>query len=126
MSVAEIRRYDVQARSTDTFGRVLWSCRDQHFVADGPVQNGCPGEAVTPVELSLAGIATCGVELLEVIARAREVPLAGVHVEVSGELDPANRVREDVSVPNSVHLSFRLRGVDEEQAAGLVETFKRR
>ena len=126
MSVAEIRRYDVQARSTDTFGRVLWSCRDQHFVADGPVQNGCPGEAVTPVELSLAGIATCGVELLEVIARAREVPLAGVHVEVSGELDPANRVREDVSVLNSVHLSFRLRGVDEEQAAGLVETFKRR
>jgi uncharacterized OsmC-like protein len=126
VSVPEIRRYDVQARSTDTFGRVLWSCRNQHFVADGPVQNGCPGEAVTPVELSLAGIATCGVELLQVIARAREVSLADVQVEISGELDPANRVREDVSVLSSVHLSFQLRGVDEEQASGLVETFKRR
>ena len=42
MSAVEVRRYGVQARSTDTFGRVLWSCRDQHFVADGPVHNGAP------------------------------------------------------------------------------------
>ena len=66
MSAVETRRYDVRARSTDMFGRVLWSCRDQHFVADGPVQNGCPGEAVTPAELFLAGIAACGVELVQV------------------------------------------------------------
>ena len=72
MSSAEVRRYGVSARSTDTFGRVLWSCRDQHFVADGPVWNGCPGEAVTPGELFLAGVATCGVELLQVLARASD------------------------------------------------------
>ncbi len=75
VSPPEVRRYGVQARSTDTFGRVLWSCREQHFVADGPVQNGCPGQAVTPAELFLAGVATCGVELLQVIARANGVPL---------------------------------------------------
>jgi uncharacterized OsmC-like protein len=124
MSVAETRRYAVRARSTDTFGRVLWSCRDQHFVADGPVHNGCPGEAITPAELFLAGIASCGVELLEVIARAEEVPLQTASVKIAGEIDPANPVRTDVSVFNSVRLSFRLQGVTEEQGAHLIERFK--
>lgn len=126
MSAVETRRYDVRARSTDTFGRVLWSCRDQHFVADGPVQNGCPGEAVTPAELFLAGIAACGVELLQVIAKAGDVPLRAVRAEITGELDPANPVRDDVNVFNSVRLSFELAGVTEEQGRELVEAFKRR
>jgi uncharacterized OsmC-like protein len=124
MSVAETRRYAVRARSTDTFGRVLWSCRDQHFVADGPVHNGCPGEAITPAELFLAGIASCGVELLEVIARAEEVPLQTASVKIAGEIDPADPVRTDVSVFNSIRLSFRLHGVTEEQGAHLIERFK--
>jgi uncharacterized OsmC-like protein len=126
MSAAETRRYDVRARSTDTFGRVLWSCRDQHFVADGPVQNGCPGEAVTPAELFLAGIAACGVELVDVIARAEDVPLAGATVEIAGEIDPDDPVRSDVNVFNRVRLSFALEGVTAEQADLLVDRFKKR
>jgi uncharacterized OsmC-like protein len=105
---------------------VLWTCREQHFVADGPVQNGCPGEAATPAELFLAGIATCGVELLQVIARAQDAPLQAVRVEVAGEIDPADPVREDVTLFTKVRLSFRLGGVDDEQGAELVEGFKRR
>jgi uncharacterized OsmC-like protein len=126
MNAVETRRYGVSARSTDVFGRVLWSCRDQHFVADGPVQNGCPGEAVTPAELFLAGIAACGVELLEVLARREGVPLQSASVEVAGELDPARPVRDDVNVFNTVRLSFRLVGVCGEQGERLVEGFKRR
>jgi hypothetical protein len=126
MSAVEVRRYGVSARSTDTFGRVLWSCRDQHFVADGPVWNGCPGEAVTPGELFLAGVATCGVELLQVLARAGDVPLQRASVEISAELDPANPVRPDLNVFNSVTLSFRLGGVSQEQGTELAEAFKRR
>jgi uncharacterized OsmC-like protein len=126
MSAVDVRRYGVSARSTDTFGRVHWSCRDQHFVADGPVWNGCPGEAVTPGELFLAGVATCGVELLQVLARASDVPLRAASVEISGELDPANPVRADVNVFNSVTLAFRLGGVSEKQGTELVEAFKRR
>ncbi|PYQ31443.1 MAG: oxidoreductase, partial [Acidobacteria bacterium] len=34
---ANIRQYAVEARSTDTFGRVLCSARTNHFVVDGPV-----------------------------------------------------------------------------------------
>lgn len=122
----ETRRYAVRARSTDTFGRVLWSCRDQHYVADGPVHNGCPGEAITPAELFLAGVASCGVELLQVIARSEEVPLEAASVEIAGEIDPSNPVRSDLSVFNSVRLSFRLSGVTEDQATQLVEGFKGR
>ena len=126
MTAAATRRYEVAARSTDVFGRVLWSCRDQHFVADGPVHNGCLGEAVTPAELFLAGVATCGVELLQVLARGESTPLESASIEVSGELDPAAPVRDDVTVFNSVRLAFRLTGVTEDEATGLVERFKRR
>ena len=126
VSATELRRYEISARSTDTFGRVLWSCRDQHFVADGPVQNGCPGEAVTPAELFLAGIATCAVELVEVIAKADGVPVQAVSAEVDGVLDPSNPVREDLRVFNSVRVQFELTGVDEARARELVEGFKRR
>jgi uncharacterized OsmC-like protein len=126
VSAVQTRRYEVAARSTDVFGRVLWSCRDQHFVADGPVANGCRGEAVTPAELFLAGIAACGVELLEVLAKDEGLPLTKASVDVSGELDPARPVRENLSVFNSVRLQFEVSGVGEEEATHLVERFKRR
>src|SRR5947209_16195578 len=72
---AEVRRYQTRARSTDTFGRVLVSARDQHHIVDGPVQNGCPGEAITPAEMFLSGVAACGVELIQVLAKQQNVPL---------------------------------------------------
>jgi uncharacterized OsmC-like protein len=126
MASEDIREYEIQARSTQTFGRVLASARNHHFVVDGPVQNGCPGEAITPAEVFLSGVATCGVELVEVLARAQGVPLEAVAVDVRGIQDRANPVRPDVSLFNSVELSFHLKGVTEEQGAGLVEAFKRR
>jgi organic hydroperoxide reductase OsmC/OhrA len=124
--MSAIRRYDVDARSTDVFGRVLWTCRDQHFVADGPVQNGCPGEAVTPAELFLAGVATCGVELLQVIARGHDVELGAVSARISGEIDRERPVREDVTVFTSVRLDLEVEGVGQAEAERLVEQFKRR
>lgn len=122
----DIRRYEVHASSTDTFGRVLCGCRDQHFVADGPVQNGCPGEAVTPAEFFLAGVASCGVELVEVIAKDRGVPLTRAQVTITGEMDRLNPVRPDYALFNSVRLRFDLSGVTPEQGADLVQSFKGR
>lgn len=124
--MSAVRSYEVDARSTDVFGRVLWTCREQHFVADGPVQNGCPGEAVTPAELFLAGVATCGVELLQVLARADDVPLRRVEARISGAIDREHPVREDVTVFTSVRLELELEGVGEDEAQRLVEQFKRR
>ncbi len=124
--MSAVRSYEVDARSTDVFGRVLWSCRDQHFVADGPVQNGCPGEAVTPAELFLAGVATCGVELVQVIARAEGVEVGDVSARISGEIDRERPVREDLTVFTSVRLDLELEGVGQDEAERLVELFKRR
>ena len=81
---SSIRDYEVRAQTTQTFGRVLASARQQHLVVDGPIQNGCPGEAVTPAELFLGGVASCGAELIQVIARELDVPIGGVEVTVTG------------------------------------------
>jgi uncharacterized OsmC-like protein len=124
--MAEIRSYAVQARSTDTFGRVLCTSRNHHFVVDGPVQNGCPGEAITPAELFLTGIAACGVELMQVIAREQHVPLEAVNVELAGAIDRSNPVRSDVTVFNSVRLRFHLEGATADQGRDLVDRFKAR
>src|SRR6266702_3730123 len=90
---AEVRRYQTRARSTDTFGRVLCSARDQHLIVDGPVQNGCPGEAVTPAELFLSGVAACGVELIHVLAKGLDVPLRSVSATIDATQDPSAPVR---------------------------------
>ncbi len=121
-----VSEYDVGARSTDVFGRVLCGVRDHHFVIDGPVQNGCPGEEVTPVEAFLSAVAACGVELIQAIARDARVPLRSVSVRIHGVLDRARQARPDVRTLQSVSLDFAFAGVDDAQAAALVEAFKGR
>jgi uncharacterized OsmC-like protein len=121
-----LREYDISARSTDIFGRVLCSARDHHFIIDGPVQNNCPGEEVTPAEVFLSGVAACGVELIHVIAKDQNAPLTRAEVKIHGEVDRANQARAGVTTFNSVRLDVTLWGVDQSQANSLVEGFKGR
>ena len=121
-----IRQYAAEAQSTDTFGRVICSARNHHFVIDGPVQNGCPGEAVTPPEAFLTGVAACGVELLQVIARELSLPIPTARVRIEGTIDRDHPVRPDVTLFNEVKLTFSVSGVTREQALDLVERFKKR
>jgi uncharacterized OsmC-like protein len=118
--------YRVRAASTATFGRVVVSARHHHLVVDGPVKNGCPGEAVTPAELFLGGVASCAVELVHVIARERGVRLAAVEAGIEGTVDRSGQGRPDVTVFSSVALRITLAGVGDEDAAALVEAFKAR
>jgi uncharacterized OsmC-like protein len=122
----DLREYRAGARSTDVFGRVLCHAREQHFVIDGPVWNDCPGEALTPGEAFLAGVAACGVELAEVIARDDGIELGRVAVEVHGVVDRQQPVREDLTVFNRVRLRFEVEGTSQEQAESLVEHVGRR
>jgi uncharacterized OsmC-like protein len=119
-------QYEVRAISTETLGRVLCSARNHHFVADGPTQNGCAGEAITPAELFLSSLAACGVELLQVIARKKKLPLESASVEISGMVDRSSQARQDFTVFNSIRLQFRLKGVTDEQGAKLIATFQGR
>jgi uncharacterized OsmC-like protein len=120
------RSYTVHAQTSAVFGRVLCNARHHHYVVDGPVQNGCPGEAVTPAELFLSAVAACGAELIEVIARGEGVPLASVAVTVHGTVDREAQPRDDVTVFTAVRVSIRLVGPSEAQAAALVAGFQRR
>ena len=126
MADSDIRRYAARAASTDTFGRVMCGVRNHHYVIDGPEQNGCPGEEVTPAELFLSAVASCGVELVQVIAKSDGIPLQGIAVEIHGRMDRSKPVRPDVSLFNSVKLQFRMRGVADSDAKNLVEKFKGR
>jgi uncharacterized OsmC-like protein len=119
------RRYAVAAASTDVPGRVLCSARDHHFVVDGPVQNGFPGEAITPVEVFLSAVAACGVELLQAFARQDGIPLERVQVAAAGAIDRSRPVRPDATVLNWFTADFELGGVSEEQGAQLIERFKK-
>lgn len=121
-----IREFRVAARSTDTFGRVLCSARDHHVIVDGPAYNGCPGEELTPPELFLAAVATCGVELVHVIARDEGITVGGVRLSVHGVVDRSRQSRTDVTVFNTLRLDFDVQGTDGATAARLVEGFRRR
>jgi uncharacterized OsmC-like protein len=126
MASSDIRRYEARAASTDTFGRVLCSARNHHFVIDGPEQNGCPGEEVTPAELFLSAVASCGVELVQVLAKSAGISLKGIDVTIQGLMDRSRPVRPDVSLFNSVSLRFQMKGVTDDDAKQLVEKFKGR
>lgn len=126
MAQADLRQYAVRASSTNIFGRVLCSARNHHFVSDGPEQNGCPGEEITPAEFFLAAVASCGVELVQVLAKSAGIALSGVEVKVHGLLNRSKPVRSDLSLFNSVRLQFQMKGVTDEGAKQLVESFKGR
>ena len=121
-----LREYDLSARTTDVFGRVLCQARTHHFVIDGPVQNGCPGEELTPPEVFLSGVAACGVELVQVIARETNVKIGPVSVALHAVMDRSRQARTDLTLLNSVEMEFTVHGTDGASAATLVEAFKRR
>lgn len=126
MAASDIRNYAIAARSTDTHGRVMCSVRNHHFIIDGPVQNGAPGEEVTPAELFLTGVASCGVELVQAFAKSEAIPLTGVNVEIAAMMDRSNPVRTDLTVFNAVNIKFRLKGVSAAQGNALIDRFKGR
>jgi len=126
METTESHDYLVRSASTATFGRVLLSARDQHIVVDGPAQSGCPGEAMTPGELFLGGVAACAAELVQVVAHQEGIPLAGVETEATGTVDRAHTLRSDLTVFRSAALRFTFHGVGHTEGAALVEAFKGR
>ena len=123
---AVLREYTAEARSSDVFGRVICRAREHHFVIDGPTWNGCPGEALTPGEAFLAGVAACGVELVEVIAREDGIDVGKVEVSIHGVVDRDRPVRTDLTVFNRVELHFKVGGVSAERAQDLVARMMRR
>ena len=121
-----MRSYTVAARSTSVFGRVACSARHHEFLIDGPVQNGCPGEELTPPEAFLAGVAACGVELIQVLGKQQGYENVHVDAQIHGHIDRDNPVRKDYMVFNSINLDLEISGVTHETAFELAEQFKKK
>ncbi|HYH27371.1 MAG TPA: OsmC family protein [Actinomycetota bacterium] len=124
--MAEVRRYAARATSTDLVGRMEVHAREHRVLVDGPPWNGFPGEEIMPGELFLSALASCAVELLQMLAKEGEVPLGDLDVEVRAELDPDHQPRSDVRLFNRVNIGIRADGVTQQQAEALVEGFKGR
>lgn len=123
---SNIRLWEAEARSTEIPGRLLCTVRDHHFVIDGPVQNGFPGEAVTPGEQFLSSIAACGAELVQMLAAKEDIPLRAARVHAEGRVDLDDQPHPTYKTFNSLRFTFELKGVTPEQAELLVERFKGR
>jgi uncharacterized OsmC-like protein len=108
------------------FGRVRCNARHHEFLIDGPVQNGCPGEELTPPEAFLAGIAACAAELIQVAGRQQGHESVTVAAAMTATLDRANPIRTDCTVFNSAHLTIDIGGVSSTVAFELAEAFKKR
>src|SRR5688572_7479741 len=91
---------DPRSRCECAVDSYLWSCpctaRNHHYIIDGPIQNDCPGEELTPPEAFLSAVASCGVEQMHVIARAENILLNHVDLDIHGVVDRGNQARADV------------------------------
>src|SRR5580700_706347 len=107
----------VRSSSSGTVGRSLNTVKNHHFVIDSP----SIGEEITSGDAFLAGISSCGVNLVEGLAQETGVPLRRTEVTIDGI-----RNRRDTSVFERIELRFVMSGVSQDQAEALVESYKRR
>jgi organic hydroperoxide reductase OsmC/OhrA len=111
-------RYDVRSTSTETVGRTLNSARGNHFVIDSPSG---PAEALLTGEAFIAGIAACGVTLIQSIAKERNVAVGPITADVG--------VVRLKSAPADIHrldARFEFRDTPRQLAEELVEGWKAR
>ena len=107
----------VRSYSSGTPGRALNQARTNHFVIDSSTNP----EAVSSVESFLAGVAACGVTMIEGLARAGGLPLARLEIGIEGvRLASASDTFKEVS------MRFELAGVSQAQAEELVQTYRNR
>jgi uncharacterized OsmC-like protein len=111
-------RYDVRSMSTQVVGRTLNSARNNHFVIDSPSG---PGEALLTGEAFIAGIAACGVTLIQSIAKERGVAVGPITADVG--IVRRKSKPEDIS---RTDVRFEFRDTPRQLAEELVEGWKSR
>jgi uncharacterized OsmC-like protein len=109
----------VNSANTATPGRSINRVRDKQLIIDEPTHHGGPGEEITPADAFLAGVAACGVLLVQGHARDTKVPLQKIEVDLE-----AVRERRDTSVFKEIEMTFHLAGPSKTQASELVEYYK--
>jgi uncharacterized OsmC-like protein len=94
-------------------------------MVDHPRTQEGPGEYAGTIDHFLAGVASCGVLMLEYQAKIREIPLSRLDVRIEGQRgDPGARV-PDRSLFDWVTIHFDFIGPTQEQAQVLVDHYRR-
>lgn len=112
--------YQTRTYSTATHGRAIVNARTHHIVADDS-----GGEAITAGELFTGGIGACGVNLIQRVARQEGIPANRMEATVSAYRDPA-RPQGRVTVFDRIDVNLEFWGIQDAQAAHLVDVWKRR
>lgn len=117
MSDDEIR-YSSISRSTAVSGRTITSARNNHVVIDSPSG---PNEAMTTGEAFAAGIAACGVTLVQTIAKERGITVGPLSCEIA--VVRRKSKPEDIS---RLEVTYVFDQLDRRQATELVEGWRSR
>lgn len=109
----------IRSSSSGTIGRAVSHARDQRLVLDSSSRP--QADAFTNSEAFLAGIASCGVTLIEAYAQEHGVPVSRLDVTIDGVRTAAE--------PNrfaGITMRFEIAGVSQAEAEQLVETYQSR
>jgi uncharacterized OsmC-like protein len=104
----------VRSSSSGTPGRSLNAIRQHHLVIDGPQL----GVEITSSEAFLAGISSCGVNLVERAAREEGIAIRHMAVAIEGQ-----RHRDTPNTFARITLRFTLSGPTQAEAEALVRRY---
>jgi uncharacterized OsmC-like protein len=109
----------IRSSSSGTIGRAVSESRGQRLPLDSSSRP--QADAFTNSEAFLAGIASCGVTLIEAYAQEKGVPLTRMDVTIEG-----SRSAEEPNRFASISMRFEIAGVSQADAEHLVETYRGR
>src|SRR3989441_9085454 len=109
----------VRSSNSGVIGRARSEARGYRLLLDSSSK--AKPDAFTNSEAFLAGISSCGVTLIEGHARETGIPIRGLDVTIEGD-----RAASDSTRFASITMTFVIRGVSQEQAESLVETYRGR
>jgi uncharacterized OsmC-like protein len=111
--------YRSRVYSTGTHGRAICNVRNHHFVADDG-----GGDEVGAGELFLSGIGACGVNMVERLAKAGNMPVQAMEVTVESHRDADIPIGEH-TLYHQMRVHFEMWGVQPAHAEALVKDWKR-
>ena len=107
----------VRSSSSGVIGRAVSDARGQRLSLDSSARP--QPDALTNSEAFLAGIASCGVTLIEMHAQDKGIPLKRMDVTIEGVRTAADPTRFA-----GITMRFALVGVAQGQAEDLIQTYR--
>ena len=108
--------YAVRSASSGTLKRTITSIRNHHLIIESP----SIGEEITSGEAFFAGVASCGVTLIEGAAQEMGIPLQRMAVTVQA----FRPTKPGVVIYDHVDMNFVMHGVTQQQGEALLDRYK--